>query len=244
MNDIISKYFTELSDITIIISALFAIFYYKKYKHTVVRYFIYYMIYVAFVDVFGGYTWYIYRYESLNFIRDALKGTLIERNFWWYNIFWVLGSAVFLSAYFSKLLKSTLYKKVVTGLCGLVILTFIFRIIVDVDSLFQSIMSVNLVFGSLVIVTCIVFYFIEILQSDKILNFLYSFNSIASSTMFIWFLIITPITFYDLYFNSADWNFVFLRHHIYFFSNLFMYGMFSLALVWCNPNFDLESNID
>lgn len=242
MNDFINKYFTELNDIILISSALFAIFYYRKFKLTKVRIFIYYIIYVAFVDVIGGYTWYIYKYESLNFIRDALKGTLIERNYWWFNIFWILGSAVFLSFYFYKILNYKLFKKIVKVGGTLLVVTFVTYLMIDFHALFRAVMSPFSILGGLVVITCIVLYFIEILKSDRILNFMYSFNFVASFTLFIWFLIVTPIIFYDLYFHSADWNFVFLRHQIYFFSNLFMYGMFSFALVWCKPDYDLNPN--
>lgn len=241
MIELINNYFIELNNSIVVICSIIALIFYNKYRNTEVRFFIYYLIYVAFILVLGGYTWYVFKYESLHFIRDALNGTLIERNYWWFNIFWTLGSAVFLSFYYNKILKYKLFKIIVKVMGALLITTFVTYLIFDLQALFRAKMSPFSILGSLVILTCIVLYFVEILKSERILNFMYSFNFIASFTLFIWFLIVTPIVFFDLYFNTSDWNFVFLRQHIFFFSNLFMYGMFSFAFVWCKPDYDLQS---
>lgn len=238
MDDIIKEYFTELNDIILIISAIFALRYFRKYRKTEVRFFIYYMLYVAVVDVIGSYTWYVYKYEDLHFVQNALKGTLMEKNYWWFTIFWNFGSAVFLSFYFFRILRTKLFKQIVKVAAVLFALTFLGHLVFNIQALFTSQIQLINILGGIVIINCIVLYFIEILTSDRILNFVRSFNSIVSSTLFIWWLIITPLIFYDVYFSAADWNFVILRHQVFFFANLFMYSMFSFALVWCKPKYD------
>ena len=196
------------------------------------------MIYVAFVDAIGSYTWYIYRYETFHIVLNALKGTLIEKNYWWFTIFWNLGSAVFLSFYFHKILDTKLFKQIVKIVGVLFVLIFVAYLCIDIKVLFESQIRFLNILGGMVIINCIVLYFIEILSSNKILDFLYSFDAFASSTLFIWWLIVTPLIFYDVYFSSSDWNFVILRLSVYFYANIFMYSMFSFALYWCIP----ESN--
>lgn len=91
------------------------------------------------------------------------------------------------------------------------------------------------IFGALIVLFGAVSYFIEVLKSDKILDFYKSIDFYISATVFIWWLVITPISFYNIYFTTADWNFIILKWQIYLFANIFMYGMFSFALLWCKP---------
>ena len=90
-------------------------------------------------------------------------------------------------------------------------------------------------FGALIILLCTIFYFIEILQSEKILIFYKSLNFYISAAIFIWWLIVTPIVFYDIYMSNSDWNFIFLRWQIYLFANIIMYLTFTFALIWYKP---------
>jgi len=36
-----------------------------------------------------------------------------QSNYWWYNIFWTIGSALFYSFYFGKILKTKLFSKII-----------------------------------------------------------------------------------------------------------------------------------
>ena len=91
------------------------------------------------------------------------------------------------------------------------------------------------VLGAFIILLCISFYFIEILNSDKVLNFYKSINFWISITLLIWWLVITPLVFYDIYFSAVDWNFIILKWQIYLMMNIFMYTSFTIALIWCKP---------
>ena len=96
------------------------------------------------------------------------------------------------------------------------------------------------ILGSLIIFLCTVFYFFEILQSDNILTFYKLLNFYISTAIFIWWLIITPLVFYDIYNSNYDWNFIFLKWQIYLFANIFMYSTFTFALIFCKP--EIERN--
>ncbi|WP_240911269.1 hypothetical protein [Yeosuana marina] len=106
---------------------------------------------------------------------------------------------------------------------------------------FVSFFPILSVLGSIVVFLCSVFYFIEVLQSDNILTFYKSLNFYISAAIFIWWLIITPIVFYDNY--SAyevdvyvrDWDYIELRKLIYLSANIFMYSTFTFALIFCKP---------
>ena len=89
--------------------------------------------------------------------------------------------------------------------------------------------------SSLVIITAVFLYLIQWLQSDKILTFYKSINFYISATLFIWYLITTPIIFYDIYFSREDWAYVILKSSIMLFSIIFMYSTFTIALIFCKP---------
>ena len=73
------------------------------------------------------------------------------------------------------------------------------------------------------------------LQSYKVLNFYNELYFYISSAFLIWYLITTPLIFYQIYFSTADWSFIFLKWQIFLFANVFMYLTFTFALIYCKP---------
>ena len=75
----------------------------------------------------------------------------------------------------------------------------------------------------------------EILLSDTILVFYKSINFYISVAILIWWLIITPIVFFEKYNTTSDWDYVFLKWQIKLFANICMYLTFTFALIFCKP---------
>ena len=67
------------------------------------------------------------------------------------------------------------------------------------------------------------------------LAFYKSINFYISIIIFIWWLIVTPLVFFESYNNTSDWSFVFLKWKIKLLSNVFMYLTFTFALIFCGP---------
>ncbi len=218
-----------------VIAALTGLMLLKKYKQSATKYFIYFLVYVAVVVLIGAYPSYFANYSFLIDFKVAFKGTLFERNFWWYNIFWTIGSALFYSFYFFKILKTILFTKIIKFSCIVFFLSSIIYIATHWDALFSSQLTFLKIFGEIIIMLCVILYFIEMLKSDNILMFYKSINFYISATIFIWWLVITPLVFYQIYYLAADWNFVFLRGEIYLYANIFMYSSFAITLLWCKP---------
>lgn len=218
-----------------LLAALTGLLLYSKFKHTVVKYFIWFLVYVFIVELIGGYTVYVYKYEALDSIEQALKGTLIERNYWWYNVFWVIGAPMFYTTYFMTVIKTKLFKNILGWLRLLFFLITITYVLFNLDAYFKSNLKFNDILAVFVILVCVTLYFVEILNSDRMLTFYKSANFYIAGINFIWFLVITPIVFYDHYFSKADWNFVFLKWEIYLTMNFFMYLSFTFVLLCCKP---------
>lgn len=234
MNDFLLEYKYTITSTVEILAAVTGLLLYKKYKFTAVKFFIWFLVYLSLCDFVNSYVHHIKNNGFLNF----LEGTVFVRNFWFSTLFWEIGAIVFFTFYYNRILKKKVFKGVVKY-SGFVFLIFsVFYIIFNWDEYFISFFPIISILGAIIIFLCTVFYFIEILQSDKILTFYKSINFYISAAIFIWWLIITPLVFYDIYNSHYDWNFIFLKWQIYLFANIVMYSSFTFALIFCKPDND------
>ena len=225
----------------IIFAALVGLICLKKFQSTTTRYFIYFLIYVVCVELLGYYPSYSYVNGSLSWIGRITLGTILEENFLWYTLFWQIGSALFLSFYYYKILKSELNKKIIRFSLIFYLLFSLVYSVLNYEVFYNDQLKLIWILGVGQSILCIVLYFLEVLNSDKIMTFYKSFEFYVASVFFVWLLIKTPLAFYQIYFSTADWNFIFLRRDIILFANIFMYLTFVFALLWCKPRYDVSS---
>lgn len=234
MNEFLLEYKSSITSIVEILAAVTGLLLYKKYKLTAAKFFIWFLVYLTVCDFLSSYVFYI-----RDGVFSFLKGTRFARNFWWSTLYWKIGAICFFSYYFSKILVNRIFKSVVKY-SGLAFLFFsLTYIIFNWDDYFIRFFPIISILGAIIILLSTVFYFVEILQSEKILTFYKSLNFYISAAIFIWWLIITPLVFYDIYNSYKDWNFIFLKWEIYLFANIFMYLTFTFALIWCKPENEL-----
>jgi hypothetical protein len=221
-------------------AAITGLILYKKYKSTVAKYFIFFLVCIVVLDFMSGYTQYVQEDKFLSF----LKGTRFQKNHWFTTIYWFIGAIMFFSFYYVKILKTVIFKTIIKVISfGFLVISIIY-IALNWELFFIKFFPFLDIFGAIIILMCSMFYFFEVLQSNKILNFYKSLNFYISFTIFFWWLIITPLTFYEVYFSSQagnptrDMNYVVLRNYIFLFVNLFMYSTFTFALIWCKPEND------
>jgi hypothetical protein len=223
-----------------VFSALTGIFLFNKYKNSISKYFIYFLVYLSICEAISTYTWLVFPDKILSF----LVGTIIEKNYWWSTLYWKIGAIMFFAFYYNKILKNKQFKKAIK-FGGLSFFVFsVIYILCHCQAFFVSFFPAISVFGAAIIFLCTALYFIEILLSDSILSFYKSLNFYISAGIFIWWLIITPIVFYDNYtayeisVYQRDWDYIKLRRLIYLSANLFMYLTFTFALIFCKPNLE------
>ncbi len=238
MEEFLRQNYSFLTKSVEIMAAITGLLLLNKYKYSATKYFIYFLVYVAIVELIGAYPRYFATYDFLNEFKIALKGTLFERNFWWYTIFWVIASPLFYTFYYIKILKTKLYIKIIKFSGILFFVSSIIYFTTNWTILFIKSPPFLIILGVVIIFLCVILYFIEVLQDDRILVFYKSINFYISATIFIWWLVITPLTFYNIYYSTADWNFIILKWQIYLFANFFMYSTFTIALIWCKPQND------
>ncbi len=230
-NYLILTYSTE------ILATLTGIICYKKYKFSNAKYFIWFLAYLVICEFLGGYTRFVRDDRFLNF----LKGSLIEKNYWWSTLYWKVGAIMFFAFYYRKIIRTKSFNEILKYVSYSFFAFSMIYILWHWQEFFVSFFPILSVLGSIVVFLCSVFYFIEVLQSDNILTFYKSLNFYISAAIFIWWLIITPIVFYDNYtayevdVYVRDWDYIELRKLIYLSSNIFMYSTFTFALIFCKP---------
>lgn len=203
----------------------------KKYKRTTARYFIYFLIYVFCIDFIGLYPSMYDKIEWLSVVRNSI----FRYNYWLFSIFYILGSILFFMFYYNKILNNKMHKTAVLLIGSISFIIAVCYIVFNIDVFFIRFLPLLSVFACMAILAYTIFYFIELLQSTKILIFYKLLDFYISIALFFWWLIITPVIFYSVYNTTEDWDFVFLKWQIFMFSNLFMYLTYAIGLIVSKP---------
>lgn len=235
MEKFIREYYTLITHGVEIMAAVTGLLLLSYYKRSAVKYFIYFLVYVAILEILGSYPRILLKYDFLSGLKDVVNNTPFKMNYWWFTIFWSIGSKLFYSFYYYTILDNKMFKKIIKFSAITFFLFSIFIILNNLEEFFNGRHFAITLFGAIIVLMCVLFYFIEMLNSDKILTFHKSFNFYVTATIFIWWLATVPLSFYTKYFNTADQDFVLLKYVILLFSNIFMYGVFTFALIWCRP---------
>lgn len=238
MDEFLFKNYSLITHVIEFIAALTGVILLNRFKNTEVRYFIYFLIFVTICDFVSIYTRYVKDDDFLYF----LVGTAIEKNYWWSTLFWKIGAIVFYSFYYQKVLTNPLSKKAIQVAVTFFVLFSTTYIYIHWQDFFIRSFPIISVFGAIIILLCAILHFLELLQADNILTFYKSINFYISAAIFIWWLIITPIVFFDKYqtyvynIHERDWDYIYLRCYIYLFSNILMYSTFTFSLIYCRPH--------
>ncbi|GAL77582.1 hypothetical protein JCM19274_5295 [Algibacter lectus] len=212
MDEFLLAYKSLITSGVEVLAAVTGLFFFKKYKATAAKFFIYFLVYLTLCDFASNYVHYIKNDGLFSF----LQGTVFVKNYWWGGtLFWKIGAILFFAFYYHRILKTVIFKKVIKIAALSFLLSSIGYITFNWDDYFRTFFPFISVFGAFIIFLCTVCYFIEVLKSDKILTFYKSLNFYISFAIFIWWLIITPLVFYDVYMSRLDWDFIFLRWQIY-----------------------------
>lgn len=194
-----------------------------------VRIFVYYLWLVVFVEFVGLYPSYAYfnDYNRLGFI----KGTLFERNFWWYNSYTVLKFIAFYIFFILQLNPSAKRRKLY-AISGFVILSLIIDQIFS-GEYFKSSSAYMAIAGTLYLVILILLYHYEILKSERILDFYKSVPFYISIGLLIWHVTITPVLIYNKYFSLQSPDFLYFQKVLLKSINIFLYGILILGFMVC-----------
>lgn len=213
------------------IAAATGLILYKKYKSSTAVYFIYFLIYSMLLDMLGHYV------ELFDFYgyKELIDSTILENNYLFFTIFWDILAPTFYAFYFIKIIELNVLRRFLRYCIFVFLFLSTFLIYYYFNILFVGYIPLIQITSTLLVIIIVITYFYDILKSDRILIFYKSINFFIAATILVWWLIMTPIMFYEIYFSKADWNFMILKWQIYLITNLIMYGTFTFALIWCKP---------
>ncbi len=229
MDEFIKENYTFLTRFVELTALVTGLVLFKSYKNSKAKTIIYFLVYAFIVDFIGNYPQMLYD----NNLFHLIEGTIIERNYWWYNIFFWCGLPLFMvyinynvveTRRLKKIIKYSLYVYLIQ-----VFLTLVFRF----EYLFTPEERFLKISSFWIVILCIIVYFFEILRSDKIIEFYKSIYFYFNSIIFIWILIMIPMDFFESYFITDDWSYVMLKYKIYLSLNIFLYLTLTIALIFC-----------
>lgn len=232
------KNYSLLTKAVIFLAALVGLVTLKKFKQTEVRYFIYFLVFVFFLEIIAYYPNYFQYFGKLH----LLEGSIFEKNYWWYTLSWCIGSALFFSFYFQRIIKNSLYKAVLRYGRYIFLFSSLVYIVFNFEEFLSSFIYFIYLSGMLLILVSIVLYFIELLKTESVLLFYRSFHFYIGSILLIWYLVTAPLIFYDMYTTTSDWNYIMLKWKIRLMANFFMYLGFVSCFIFCKPIKVVDNN--
>lgn len=219
-----------------VFAALAGILCFKKFKNDKAsKYLIYFLIYINCIEILASYTVIIHENPSFLSIKETLKNTVFEKNYWWYFLTWFIGANVFYSCYYYLIAENTRIKKAIKLI---LLLTLIFQFIFFVLFLSSSnydYMIYAEVIDLFVIVFLISSYFIQLLNSEKIISFYKLLPFYVSIGTLVFFIVTTPLTFFERYFTLSDPEYISLKYSIKFFAIIFMYAFIGIGFIVSKP---------
>lgn len=184
------------------------------------------------VELVGCYAPIAY-FSDYNLFGD-IKGTVWEGNFWLYNIYTVL-SFCFFTHYFISFLRNSTLKIIGISILGVFLMVSI-GILSYSDNLFRPTSSVISIFGTLLILLSVMFFYSELLRSDLLLQMKTFLPFYISVGVLVFNLCVTPIEIFSEYFKLGNGNRLFVTLHVklMLFANIFLYSIFIFGFLLCS----------
>lgn len=227
MSDLLNLIVINLFEL---IAAIVGTIYISKYRvEKPTRYFVSFLWFNVFVEiVFGWLPTFIENFKFFSLLED----TIFVQNLWIYNIYDII-SFTFYLYYFTILIESELSRKIAKGF----IVVFLICAILNLSFsgvFFETNSTFNAIFGTLLLVLYIIYFYFQMLQSEKILEFYKSFPFYVSVGALVFHLIVNPIFIYEQYYShSVSSEFVRVFLTILTIVNIFMYSCYTIGFLVC-----------
>jgi hypothetical protein len=235
MKNFLFENYVLINLIVVFIAAFTGCVLLKKYKETPVKYFIYFLIYVFITEFLGSYA----RILNQLGLYHLIDNTVFKYNFWWYTLTWYIGSAIFFTWYFRRIVKADFLKKILQyALIVFLIISFV-SIACDFSQFFKGTFNFIRIGNMSIIMLSVTFYLSEILHTEKILKFYKDIHFYISVIVLIWLFVTIPLVHFVCGDASSDPKQAELKWLIMLFADMFMYLSFTFALLFSNPKNEL-----
>ena len=188
---------------------------------------IYFLGFTLLVELLAKYAAIAYfsEYEYFGFVKD----TLFERTNWIYNIYIIIMYSFFIY-YFGSLLISVKTKSIFKKLSFLFIVVSILNLIFS-GVFFKSSSVFISIIGSLLLLIVIIYFYFDLLKTDKIINLKKYLPIYISIGILIFILCETPLSIFSQYFKTINKSFIVLKTNILLLVNIIMYGTFITGFI-------------
>lgn len=222
---IFKHYFVDFSTKTIldlliyseITAAITATIFYFKYKESPVKFILMFLWLIVFNEQMGDYMG-----------RNKIWLYQDNYNYWIYNVIRPFKTLLIFFIYF-KTLKTKMYVLWIKRF--MIIYCIIYPInILFIQDFFTNIQSNTMVLGALFTVICTIFYFIELLRSEKIIVFHKQLLFWISIGLLIFYSGTIPLILAHEYY--AHFNYIHSIFLIIYILGIVMYLLFSFGFIW------------
>ncbi len=205
-----------------IIAAILGTIFYYKYKNTAFKYVLFVLWFIVISETLGHF------YRELHLYYTDEKG--VKYNWWIFNVLYTIVYPVLYLIYY----KTLLTKKFRICIVIFIVIFLLTSLInwVFLESFFTGSSKYPDIIGSLFLTICIIFYFVELLQSEKIISFQKSIPFWISVGLLIYHTSIIPFSVVkDTYALLSDEAIkkMFLINYIL---AIAMYCIFSFGFIW------------
>ncbi len=213
-----------------LIAAIVGTIYIRKYRgDKISRYFVYFLwITVLFDTFFSWFPFLIVKQESLFFLKD----TFLFENHWAYNSYDILSFSFYLFL-FLNYIESLRVKKVGLYVIIVFIITSLLNLMFS-GVFYKSPALYSLIIGTLLLLVFIVYFYFQVLQSDKILDFYKILIFYISVGALVYHILVNPIFIYGEYYSKESPNYHKIYISILTFANIFMYTCYTIGFVVCS----------
>ncbi len=212
-----------------LIAALSGSYYLRKVNDQALRIFVYYLWLTVIVEIVGSYSFLmLYDFDNEWFI--AIKNSVFRRNTWLYNIYSYLAMG-FLSIFYYNLMTSFKTKITVLSTLGIFSLFSILYFTLT-DAFFIAALPYHFFISVSIICLYVLLYFLQLINSDKILDFYKLPSFYISIILLLWYLSIIPLFIFDGYFKSINSDFARFRTLLLLFINICTYSSFAFAFLY------------
>lgn len=212
-----------------LIAAISGSLYYKKVRDKRLRIFVHYLWLTFAVEVLGSYSYLMLNnYDYQWFI--ALKNSPFCANRWLYNIYSYLAMG-FISIFYYNFMNT--YKTRVTILATMgaySVFTILYYTLTD--AFFKTTLPYHFTISVAIICLYVLLYFLQLINSDKILYFYKMPSFYISVGLLLWYLCVIPLFIFNDYFKAINVDFLEFRYLLLLFINLCAYTCFAFGFLY------------
>ena len=210
----------------VVIVAITAVLFYKKYKDTPLRFFPYFLGYMVLLEYVGKY---------------ISKGYTVP-NIWWYNIGMNIEVLFYLFVFYQYNSSKSVKKFILYG--GIIYELYFLTNYLLLSNSWNDIQSIPYSFGSLLVILAVFAFLIELFKSDQVLQvhkFLIFWVSIG---LLFYYLISMPLnvirfSLINRVSYTKSWSIVFSIQYV---ANILMYLSFIYGFIWSSMKYKLLSS--